>query len=63
MELSEGSVYCEFHGAVHDRTTDPYDYCEPIGERECGVSDWRKLWIGAHDDRDCTEVDFHANRR
>jgi len=43
-------VWCDVHGCVHDKTTDPYDYgYEQTGEKpECDYRSWRKLWIGKH---------------
>ena len=52
-ELHDCEVYCDVHGCVHDRRTDPYQYgYEATGsESECGPADWCKLWIekGADD--------------
>ena len=48
MELIDGQVWCDVHGCIHDKTTDPYEMgFETTGEEpECHPIDWRKLWIG-----------------
>ena len=43
MELVEDSIYCHWHGCVHEIDSDPYD----TGKLECSKEDWSKLWIGA----------------
>lgn len=50
MERAEGYVWCDVHGSIHERTNDPYGYGDD--EPECGVQDWRKLWIGAEETED-----------
>ena len=48
MELIDDEVWCEVHGCIHAKSTDPYVYGYYLtGEKpECQPSDWRKLWIG-----------------
>jgi hypothetical protein len=60
LEEIPDQVWCDSHGCIHDRTIDPYDYGygDPANcphedsTPECGPKDWRKLWIGAEDDRE-----------
>jgi len=54
MELIEDEVYCDVHGCIHDKTTDPYNYHFALSgeESECGPDDWRKLWIGGAVEKD-----------
>ena len=48
MELIEDEVWCEVHGCIHAKNTDPYENgYEFLGEDpECGPEHWHKLWIG-----------------
>ena len=48
MELIDDQVWCDVHGCIHDKTTDPYEMgFDATGEEpECHPIDWRKLWIG-----------------
>ena len=39
LEVIEGYVYCDVHGAIHDEESDPYQDDTP-----CGGDDWRKVW-------------------
>ena len=52
MEIVEGQIYCEYHGCIHEETTDPYDYgYSDMGvEPECSGGDWRVLWAGRYVD-------------
>jgi len=49
MQMIEEEVWCEFHGCIHEKTTDPYQYgyAESGEEPECGPQDWKRVWIGA----------------
>jgi len=49
LQKIEGEVWCDVHGCIHEKTTDPYDYGYAVTgqEPECQPSDWRRLWMGA----------------
>lgn len=48
MELDIYNIYCEVHGGIHEKDTDPYryGYDESGEEPECGPVDWRNIWVG-----------------
>lgn len=47
LEVVEGSVWCDVHGCVHDKTTDPYSSGYEISgeEPECNEEYWRTLYM------------------
>ncbi len=46
LVVERSAVWCDSHGAVHDRDGDPYDE----GIRACGKEVWRDLYMEPDDD-------------
>jgi len=50
-------VWCDAHGEIHGRTTDPYGYgvndCSDREWRDCSDREWRKVYVDT-DDREET---------
>lgn len=50
MELDVYNIYCDVHGDIHEKSSDPYNYgyAESGEEPECGEENWKNIWIGAY---------------